>query len=313
MAKPTALVTGGAGFIGSHIVELLVRRGAKVRVLDNFLTGKKANIEPFLKQVELIEGDVRDIATCRKAAGGVDSILHQAALTSVPGSVEDPRTTNDVNITGTLNMLLAARDRGVRSFVLASSSAVYGDDPELPKKEDQECVPLSPYGLSKWVGERYCRMFRSLYGLHTVALRYFNVFGPRQDPFSQYAAVIPHFIAGALRGEPPVVFGDGEQSRDFIYVENVAAANVLAAGAGDIPGGILNIAGGRGTTVNELAARINTILKARLAPVYAPERTGDIKHSYADISAARARLGFEPVVFFEEGLERTIRWYKERS
>lgn len=307
------LVTGGAGFIGSHIVELLVRRGAEVRVLDNFLTGKRANIEPFLERVELIEGDIRDIDICRKAVEGVDSVLHQAALTSVPGSVEDPRPTNDVNITGTLNMLLAARDRRVRSFVLASSSAVYGDAPELPKKEEQKCVPLSPYGFSKWVGERYCRMFRSLYGLRTVALRYFNVFGPRQDPFSQYAAVIPHFITGALRGEPPVIYGDGEQSRDFIYVENVAAANVLAAGAGDVPGGVLNIAGGRGTTVNELAARINAVLKTNLAPVYAPERTGDIKHSHADISAARARLGFEPAVLFEEGLERTVRWYKERS
>ena len=305
------LVTGGAGFIGSHIVEILVRRGARVRVLDNFLTGKRENLAPLLEAIELVEGDVRDLATCRKAAEGVDSVLHQAALASVPRSVEDPILADAVNVGGTLNMLVAARDAGARSFVLASSSAVYGDAPGLPQREGEEGAPLSPYAAGKRAGEGYCRVFSSLYGLRTAALRYFNVFGPRQDPASDYAAVIPRFIAKMLRGEAPAIFGDGGQSRDFIYVGDVAEANFLAAAAG-LRGEALNIASGAGTTVNALAAAINDILGTRIVPVHEVGRPGDVRQSTADISAAAARLGFRPAVPFKEGLERTIRWHRER-
>ncbi|HEX2694220.1 MAG TPA: SDR family oxidoreductase [Acidobacteriota bacterium] len=306
------LVTGGAGFIGSHIVELLVRRGARVRVLDNFMTGTRENLAPFLGAIELVEGDIRDLATCRNAAAGVDSILHQAALASVLRSVEDPILADAVNVAGTLNMLVAARDAGARSFVLASSSAVYGDAPGLPQQEGEEGAPLSPYAAGKRAGEDYCRVFSSLYGLRTAALRYFNVFGPRQDPASQYAAVIPHFIARMLRGEPPVIYGDGEQSRDFIYVGDVAEANLMAAAVPGLRGEAMNIARGSGTTVNALAARINAVLGTHIAPVHEATRPGDVRHSYADISVAAERLGFRPAVPFEEGLERTIRWYRER-
>lgn len=306
------LVTGGAGFIGSHIVELLVRRGARVRVLDNFVTGKRENLVPFLGAIELVEGDVRDLGTCRKAAEGVDSVLHQAALASVPRSIEDPILADAVNVAGTLNMLLAAHDAGAKSFVLASSSAVYGDAPGLPQREGEEGAPLSPYAAGKLAGENYCRVFSSLHGLRTAALRYFNVFGPRQDPASQYAAVIPHFIAKMLRGEAPAIYGDGEQSRDFIYVEDVAEANVVAAAAPGLRGEALNIARGAGTTVNALAARINAALGTHIVPVHEAERPGDVRHSYADVSAAAERLGFRPAVPFEEGLEKTIRWYRER-
>jgi nucleoside-diphosphate-sugar epimerase len=306
------LVTGGAGFIGSHIVELLLRRGARVRVLDNFLTGKRENLAPFLEAIELVEGDVRDLNTCRKAAVDVDSVLHQAALASVPRSVEDPILADAVNVVGTLNMLVAARDAGAESFVFASSSAVYGDAPKLPQKEGEEGVPLSPYAAGKRAGEDYCRVFSSLYGLRTAALRYFNVFGPRQDPASDYAAVIPRFIAKMLRGEAPAIHGDGEQSRDFVYVGDVAEANMLAAAAPGLRGEAMNIARGSGTTVNALAARINTVLGTRLVPVREAGRPGDVRHSYADISAAAERIGFRPSVPFEEGLERTIRWYRER-
>jgi nucleoside-diphosphate-sugar epimerase len=307
------LVTGGAGFIGSHIVEILVRRGARVRVLDNFLTGTRSNLAPFLKEIELVEGDVRDLATCRKAAAGVDSVLHQAAIASVPLTVEDPILADAVNVAGTLNVLVAARDAGARSFILASSSAVYGDAPDLPQREGEEGAPLSPYAAGKLAGENYCRVFSSLYGMRTAALRYFNVFGPRQDPASAYAAVIPRFIGSALRGEPPVIYGDGEQSRDFIYVEDVAEANVLAAAVPSLRGETLNVASGSGTTVNALAAGIASLIGTSLAPVRWAERRGDVRHSRADISRAAERLGFRPAVPFVEGLERTIRWYRERS
>jgi nucleoside-diphosphate-sugar epimerase len=305
------LVTGGAGFIGSHIVELLVRRGARVRVLDSFVTGKRENLAPFLGAMELVEGDIRDLETCRTAAAGIDSVLHQAALASVPRSVEDPILADAVNVAGTVNMLVAARDAGAKSFILASSSAVYGDAPVVPLREGKEGVPLSPYAAGKLAGEDYCRVFSSLYGLRTAALRYFNVFGPRQDPASQYAAVIPHFIAKMLRGEAPAIYGDGEQSRDFIYVGDVAEANILAAAAPGLRGEAMNIARGAGVTVNALAARINAVLGTRIAPVRTAARPGDVRHSYADISAAAERLGFRPAVPFDEGLERTIRWHRE--
>lgn len=309
----TYLVTGGAGFIGSHIAEALVKRGDTVRVLDNLMTGKKENLASFIGKARFIEGDVRDLPTCRRAAEGADHVLHQAALPSVPRSVEDPLLTNGINITGTLNMLLAARDAGARSFVLASSSSVYGDDPRMPKREGQEGRPLSPYAISKLVGEKYCEVFHGLFGMKTVALRYFNVFGPRQDPLSQYAAVIPLFITKVLRGERPVIYGDGEQSRDFTYVDNVVEANIMAAESGAVGGETLNIACGERLTVKALLASVNEILGTDVEPVYSDPRPGDIKHSTADVRKARRLMGFEPAVPFMDGLRATIAWYKERS
>ena len=307
------LVTGGAGFIGSHIAETLAGRGDAVRVLDNLSTGKKENLAGLLDQVEFIEGDIRDLETCRRAVKGMDHVLHQAALASVPGSVADPLLNNAINVTGTLNLLLAARDAGVRSFVLASSSAVYGDDPAPSKREGREGRPLSPYGLSKHAGERYCEVFHTLFGLKAVSLRYFNVFGPRQDPRSEYAAVIPLFITKVLKGERPVVYGDGEQTRDFIYVRNVVQANILAAGSPAAGGEAVNIAGGAALTVNGLLAAVNEALGTRVEPVHAEPRAGDIRHSVADVEKSRRVLGFEPAVSFLDGLHETVSWYKKRS
>ena len=307
------LVTGGAGFIGSHIAETLAGRGDAVRVLDNLSTGKKENLAGLLDQVEFIEGDIRDLETCRRAVKGMDHVLHQAALASVPGSVADPLLNNAINVTGTLNLLLAARDAGVRSFVLASSSAVYGDDPAPSKREGREGRPLSPYGLSKHAGERYCEVFHTLFGLKAVSLRYFNVFGPRQDPQSEYAAVIPLFITKVLKGERPVVYGDGEQTRDFIYVRNVVQANILAAGSPAAGGEAVNIAGGAALTVNGLMAAVNEALGTRVEPVHAGPRAGDIRHSVADVEKSRRVLGFEPAVSFLDGLHETVSWYKKRS
>lgn len=307
------LVTGGAGFIGSNITQELVKRGHAVRVVDNFITGKKENIASFLDDIELIEGDIRDYETCRRALEGVDFVLHQAALPSVPRSIKDPLLTNEINIKGTLNLLLASRDTGVKRFVFASSSSVYGDDPNLPKKEGTLGNPLSPYALSKLVGEKYCQVFSQLYGLSTVCLRYFNIFGPWQDPLSPYAAAIPNFISRMLKGERPTIFGDGEQSRDFTYVSNVVEANILASKARDVSGDVFNIACGERTTVNSLALKINEILKDEISPSYDKPRPGDIRHSYADISKARKMLKYEPLVPFGEGLKETIRWHRERK
>jgi nucleoside-diphosphate-sugar epimerase len=304
------LVTGGAGFIGSHIAEALVERGDKVRVLDNLSTGKMENLAGFLRRIEFVEADIRDLDACRRAAEGVDHVLHQAALPSVPRSVEDPLLTNAINITGTLNMMLAARDAGVKSFVQASSSSVYGDDQAPRKVEGIEGKPLSPYAISKLVDERYGRVFYDLYGFPVISLRYFNVFGPRQDPLSQYAAVIPLFITLVLKGEAPTIFGDGEQSRDFTYIDNVVEGNLRAATAGRGGGEVFNIACGERLTVNALFAAVKSILGASLEPVYADPRPGDIKHSTADFSKAQRLLGFEPRVSFLEGLRKTIDWYK---
>lgn len=313
MGRANYLVTGGAGFIGSHLVEALCARGDGVRVLDNFLTGKRENLAPWRDRIELVEGDIRDAAACRRAVRGVDHVLHQAALPSVPRSVADPGTTNAINVEGTLNMLIAARDAGVRSFVFASSSSVYGDDERLPKREGQEGRPLSPYAVSKLAGEKYGQTFHHLYGLRAVSLRYFNVFGPRQDPASQYAAAVPLFITRVMQGEAPAIFGDGEQSRDFSHVDNVVAANLLAAETETAAGAVLNIACADRITVNALAAAIVGLLGAGVAPVHGPERPGDIRHSFADIARARAVLGYEPRVGFAEGLRRTVAWYRERS
>ena len=309
----TYLVTGGAGFIDSHIAEALVERGHTVRVLDNLTTGKKENMAAFAGQVEFIKGDIRDVETCSKAVKGADHVLHGAAIASVPGSIADPLLTNAVNVTGTLNLLLAARDAGVRSFVLASSSSVYGDDPALPKQEGREGKPLSPYAISKLVGEKYGEVFHGLFGLKAVALRYFNVFGPRQDPLSQYAAVIPLFITKILKGERPVIYGDGEQSRDFIFVEDVVQANLRAAECGAAGGESINIACGEGMTVNGLLAAVNEVLGTKVEAVCAAARPGDIKHSIADVRKARRLIGFKPGVSFVDGLRETIAWYKGRS
>lgn len=307
------LVTGGAGFIGSHIAEELVKKGHSVRVMDNFSTGKRDNIAPFLDGIELIEADIRDYEACRRAVDGVDCVLHQAALTSVPLSLEDPLLTNEVNITGTLKLLLASRESKIRRFVFASSAAVYGDDPRLPKEESMEGVPLSPYAASKKVGEIYCQVFCQLYDLPMVRLRYFNIFGPRQDPSSQYASVIPNFIGKMIKGENPVIFGDGEQSRDFSYVSNVVEANILASRNLEASGEVFNIAGGERITVNSLVQNINEVLDKEIKPSYSEPRPGDIKLSFADISRARKMLKYEPSVSFREGLRETVCWYEERN
>ena len=305
------LVTGGAGFIGSHLAAALLSRGRSVRVMDNFLTGKRENLAPFLKDIEMFVGDIRDPEACRKAVRGVRYVLHQAALPSVPRSVEDPRTTNDINVTGTLNMLLAARDAGVESFVFASSSSVYGNDPGLPKKEGREGAPLSPYAASKLAGEVYGRIFNDLYGFRTVSLRYFNVFGPRQDPFSQYAAVIPLFITRMLAGQAPIIYGDGDQSRDFTYVADIVEANILAASAESAGGAVMNVACGRRTTVNTLADILARELGAEVRAVPAEPRPGDILHSYADIESAGRLIGFKPSVSLEDGLAATAAWFRK--
>ncbi len=307
------LVTGGAGFIGSHIAEELVNREEEVRVVDNLLTGKKENLDSFRDRIQFIEGDIREARICQEAVKGVDFVLHQAALPSVPRSIEDPRLTSEININGTLNLLCAARDEGVKTFVFASSSSVYGDDLRLPKTEDMKVSPLSPYAVTKNVGEMYCQIFTDIYGLPTVCLRYFNVFGPRQDPFSQYAAVIPNFIVRMLRGEQPIIYGDGEQSRDFSYVSNVVEANLIAASTADAAPAVLNIACGEQTTVNILVDDINEILGTEIAPIYDEPRPGDIKHSFADVSEAAKLLKYTPTVSFRQGLEQTISWFQERK
>jgi nucleoside-diphosphate-sugar epimerase len=299
------LVTGGAGFIGSNIVEELVKRGEKVRVLDNFATGKRENLSAWMDRIELVEGDIRSFHLLREAVEGVDFILHQAALPSVPRSVKDPLTSNEVNVSGTLNILEAAKDEGVERVVYASSSSIYGDLETLPKTEDMLPKPLSPYAVSKLAGEKYCQVFTRLYGLKTIALRYFNVFGPRQDPNSQYAAVIPRFIRMIRNDEPPVVFGDGEQSRDFTFVENVVHANLLGCDdrAAEFSGEVFNIACGKRVTVNRMIEFINRNLKKSVKPSFSPPRAGDVKHSLANIGKAQQLLGYGVKVEFEAGLE----------
>lgn len=306
------LVTGGAGFIGSNIVEELLRRGERVRVLDNFSTGKRENLAAFQERIELVEGDLRDLSTVRRAVEGVDYVLHQAALPSVPRSVDDPLENDAVNVTGTLNLLVAARDAGVRRVVFASSCAVYGDEPTLPKREDMLPQPKSPYAVSKLAGEHYCRAFSEVYGLETVALRYFNVFGPRQDPASDYAAVIPLFITRMLRGQAPTIHGDGLQSRDFVYVADVVQANLLAATVPGVAGHVFNIAGGERYTLLDLIRVLNDVLGTDIVPVHDAPRPGDVRHSQADIGAAQQALGYRVVVDFAEGLRRTVEWYRSR-
>jgi nucleoside-diphosphate-sugar epimerase len=301
------LVTGGAGFIGSNLTRALVARGDRVRALDSLLTGRRENLAD-LPDVELIEGDVRDPEGLRAAMAGVDAVFHQAALPSVPRSVRDPVASNESNVGGTLNVLLAARDLGVSRVVCASSSSVYGDTPTFPKVETMMPSPLSPYAVSKLAGEHYCAVFHRLWGVEAVALRYFNVFGPRQDPSSEYAAVIPLFITAMSRGERPLVHGDGTQSRDFTFVENVVRANLRAAEAPGAGGEVFNVACGRRYSLLDLVGLLNRILGTDLEPRFGEPRPGDVKHSLADISKARRLLGYDPTISFEEGLERTVAW-----
>lgn len=305
------LVTGGAGFIGSNIVKKLVERGEQVRVLDNYSTGKQENITPFLDKIEFLEGDFTDIGIAKKAVSGVDYVLHQGAIPSVPRSVDDPIKTNNANILGTLTMLIVSRDAGVKRFVYAASSSAYGDSPVMPKVETMPVAPKSPYAIQKLTGEQYCQNFYTLYGLETVCLRYFNVFGPNQDPTSVYSAVIPLFIKKMLAGESPIIYGDGETSRDFTYVDNNVDAVLRACVASkECAGEVINIACGYEISLNQLIEKINAELGMSITPVYNDERKGDVKHSLGDISKAERLLGYTPSVSFEEGLKKTIEFYR---
>lgn len=307
------LVTGGAGFIGSHIAEALLDRGCRVTVLDNLSTGKMENMEDFIDRIDFVEGSVTDLETVEECCRDIDVIFHQAALASVPRSVADPIASNLNNVDGTLNVLWAAKEAGVGRVVYAASSSAYGDTEQLPKREEMPARPQSPYAITKYAGELYCEVFQRIYGLSTVGLRYFNVFGPRQDPMSQYAAVIPIFITHLLRGEQPTIHGDGEQSRDFTYIDNVVSANMLAATAQDPGGRTMNVACGERATLNELYALIREEIGSDIEPIHGPPRPGDVKHSLADIDLADRVLGYRPLVDFREGLQATVRWYKERT
>jgi UDP-glucose 4-epimerase len=300
------LVTGGAGFIGSNLVAALLERGDDVRVLDNFSTGSRANLAALGRDVEVVEGDLRSYERVHTAVRGREVVFHQGALGSVPRSVQDPLTSTAVNVEGTLNVLLAARDEGIRRVVAASSSSVYGDGGTFPRVETQAPNPISPYAVAKLAAERFCVTFTRVYDIETVALRYFNVFGPRQDPTSQYAAVVPRFIRAIADGQPATIHGDGEQSRDFTYVENVVQANLLAAESAGGVGRVLNIATGEAQTVDGLADTIGRLVGRPVAKSYGPAQPGDVRQSWADVSAAREAIGYEPAVGFEEGLRRTI-------
>jgi nucleoside-diphosphate-sugar epimerase len=306
------LVTGGAGFIGSNIAEHLVGRGHRVRVFDNFSSGKRDNVRPFADKAEIVEGDLRDPRAIRQAVNGVRFVLHLGAIPSVTHSVEDPGMTHETNVTGTLNLLLAARDAGVQRVVSTSSSSVYGDTPTLPKREEMTPSPLSPYAVHKITGEYYCRIFWQLYGLETLSLRYFNVFGPRQDPQSQYAAVIPRFITAILKDQSPTIYGDGQQTRDFSHVENIIDANVLACQAPkEALGESFNIACGGRVSLLDLVDTVNKILGKNVKPKLDPPRPGDILHSQADISKAEKLLGWKPRINFADGIAKTIAWYQK--
>ncbi len=306
-----ALVTGGAGFIGSHLVEGLLARGYEVRVLDNFATGRRENLAQVTDKIQVIEGDVQNLTTVRTAVRRVELVFHQAALPSVERSVKNPLESNAVNTMGTLNVLLAARDANVKRVIYASSSAVYGNTPTLPKDEAMTPDPLSPYAVSKLAAEQYVKIFNQLYGLSAVSLRYFNVFGPRQDPTTQYAGVIAKFTTCALEGKPYPVFGDGEQSRDFTYVENVVRANLAAAEVELKDAPVLNIAYGSRTTLNQIIALLNGLTRQKLAAHYGPERTGDVRHSQASLERAKQVLDYAPPIDVREGLRRTLEWYRE--
>jgi len=307
------LVTGGAGFIGSNLTEALLQRGHSVRVLDDFSTGKRENLifNKIYPSLEIVEGDISDLNTCQKTIKGIEYVFHQAALPSVQRSVEDPKTSHAVNAEGTLNVLLAAKEEGIKRLIYASSSSIYGDTPTLPKHEGMPSDPLSPYALQKYIGEQYCRLFYQLYGLETVSLRYFNIFGPKQDPNSIYSAVIPKFIDALLHDRPPIIFGDGEQSRDFTYIENVVQANLLAMSAEHVQGEAVNIACGKRSSLNELLNVLKRILESKLPPVYQEPRQGDVRHSLADIHKGKEIINYEPTVGVEMGLEKTVDFFRK--
>ena len=307
----TFLVTGGAGFIGSHIAAALVERGDRVRVLDNLSTGHRENLPAGGDRVEFLHGDLNDRELVARAVAGVDCVFHQAALASVPRSVEAPLDTNAACVTGTVALLDAARRAGVRRVVYAGSSSAYGEQVKSPKSEGDLPAPISPYGAAKLAGEYYCQAFTATYGLETVVLRYFNVFGPRQDPNSPYSAVIPLFITALLAGRRPTVFGDGHQSRDFTYVDNVVQGNLCAADAAGASGRVFNVANGRSTSLLDLLAELNRLLGTAVEPLHAPPRAGDIRESLADIRAAQSILGYQPRVGFQEGLQRSLAYYRQ--
>lgn len=304
------LVTGGAGFIGSNICKKLVSQGCFVRVLDNLLTGKKSNLVSVMDKIEFIEADMGDELLAGSAMKDIDVVLHQGALPSVPKSMDDPAATHKHCVDATFTLLLAARDAGIKRFVYASSSSAYGDTPTLPKVETMATNPLSPYAVAKLVGEQYCSVFYKAFGLETISLRYFNVFGPFQDPTSQYAAAIPAFVTAILKDQPPTIYGDGEQSRDFTYIDNVVEGNLLAARANKTEGQVINLACGEVVTVNEIIDMINEMVGKNVKPIYTDTRPGDVKHSQADITLAKQVIGFEPSVNFKDGLKLAIEWYR---
>jgi nucleoside-diphosphate-sugar epimerase len=304
------LVTGGAGFIGSHVVDELLRRGHRVRVLDNLSTGHAENLAAARMKIDFQEKDIRNLEAIRPCFAGVDYVIHLAAIPSVPRSIKDPLTSNGVNLDGTLNVLVAARDASVKRVVFSGSSSAYGDHPVLPRVESQKSRPLSPYALAKLASEYYCRIFTQLYGLETVALRYFNIFGPRQAPDSPYSGVLSLFISAYLRGETPIIYGDGEQSRDFTYVDNVVSATLLACERSEAVGKVINVGTGERHTLNEIIPLLNRILGKQVKPHYEAPRVGDVMHSHADITLARELLGYQPKVQFEQGLENTVDWFR---
>ncbi len=309
----TVLVTGGAGFIGSNLAKALLERGFNVRILDSLITGKKENLDG-LERAEILEGDIRDMETVRKAVDGVHCVFHQAALPSVPRSVKEPVLSNDINIGGTLNMLVAAADAGVKKFVYAASSSAYGESETLPKVETMAPAPMSPYAVSKLTGEYYCQVFHKIHGMETVSLRYFNVFGENQDPTSQYSAVIPKFINSIMVGKSPTIYGDGEQTRDFTYVKDVVAANILAMeNSARAAGRAINISRGERVTINMLVDILNEIMGTCIKAEHTEERKGDIKHSLAGISLARKLLSYEPKFTLKEGLEETVKFYESKG
>ena len=306
----TYLVTGGTGFIGSHLVHELLARGEQVRVLDDFSSGRNENLEGALDRVRLLDADIRELERIRPLFQGVDYVLHLAARSSVALSIEDPVTSTAVNIDGTLNVLVAARDAGVKRTVFAGSAAVYGDNPVLPRVESQEPRPLSPYALTKLAGEQYCRIFTQVFRHEAVALRFFNIFGPRQNPHSPYTGVLSKFIVAYLKGDTPVIFGDGEQSRDFTYVANVVDAVLRACSAPDAAGRAINVGVGESFTLNQTITLLNAIFGREVKPRFGPERPGDVRHSRADVTLAEKLLGYKPGVSFEQGLRRTLEWYR---
>lgn len=309
----SCLITGGAGFIGSSLARALVGRGDKVRVIDNFFSGKRENLADVAKDVELIEADIRDEAALGRALAGVELVFHEAAIPSVPRSLADPIGSHDANATGTLKVLQAAKKAGARRVVYAASSSAYGDTPILPKVETMRPMPLSPYAVSKLAGEHYCQVYAGAYGLETVCLRYFNVFGPHQDPKSEYAAVIPRFVTAALANQGVTIYGDGTQSRDFCFIDNTVEANLLAGSAPGASGGVFNVACGAAINLNDVVKLVGDLAGHPIPITYAPGRVGDVKHSLADIAAARERLGYRSAISFAEGLKRTFAWYAARA